>query len=66
MPIMRKTYFFIQLMGCSAPLLGALSVGNVMGYSSTLLQQLKSEDGAIKMNTSEEAWIRECGPSMFM
>lgn len=52
-------------MGCSAPLLGSISIGNVIGYSSTLLRQLNSEDSEIKINTSEESWIGECGQLMF-
>lgn len=36
-----------------------VAVGNVIGYSSILLPQLKREDSAIKINSSDESWIGE-------
>lgn len=50
---------YVQSMGCSSPLLGALAAGNVIGYSSILLRQLKNDDSTIRVNSSEESWIGE-------
>lgn len=36
-----------------------VALGNVIGYSSILLPQLKYEDSPIKLNSSDESWIGE-------
>lgn len=51
--------FFVQLLGCSAPLFCLVTIGNVVGYSSVLLRQLKNEDSEIQISLSEGSWIGE-------
>lgn len=46
-----------QLIGCTAPLLSMVALGNVIGYSSTLLAQLELEDKSIEINLSDGSWI---------
>lgn len=53
------TFAVHQFLGCSSPLLSLVALGNVVGYTSILLPQLKQEESLIKLNSSEESWIGE-------